>query len=154
MAFWSDVRDYWSTRRAGPQLMLDAAALAITIDGHEEAEELNAACSLLGDLPWFHEVTPEELRQKLEKTLTRTRAQSPDPRKEARRFARTLHNPDGRDLLLGICAYIISVGPNSPSPEEQSWIQDLAHALDISDERLQELQTDIQTQLNELPTKK
>jgi tellurite resistance protein len=151
MGLLDDLKDYWSTRRAGPQIMLDASALSVLVDGHISPKEVDAACNLLGALPWFHEQEPAALRRDLQKALDRYQREGYRQAKEVSRFAQKLRNPDGREVLLGICAFIIYIDEKSVTPEERRWLDNLAKALGFSQARLEELLGDIHGYLEAYP---
>jgi hypothetical protein len=143
MGLLADLRSHWAARRAGPQVMLDAAALAVVLDGHVSAREVDAACRLLGDLPWFQDEAEVALRRRLEESIARYRATDVDLVAEAGVFAKQLSSPDGRSVLLGICAFVIYVDEAQVTAQERAWLEALAEALGQSPARLEELLEDI-----------
>lgn len=151
MGILDGLKDYWSTRRAGPQIMLDASALSVLVDGHISPKEVDAACKLLGALPWFHDQEPEQIRRSLQRALDRYQHEGYHQAQEVSRFAHKLRNPDGREVLLGICAFIIYIDEKSVTPQERHWLDNLAQALGFPQPRLEELLEDIHHYLEAYP---
>ena len=134
---------YGLFKRLGPkaQALVDAAVLAMLADKDVQDIELDAATCLLGRLPWFSEPEPHELRKHIQDSV-RTLREAPDMAAETRRVAATFDDPDAREVMLGVSAYVV-LAEGKLDPLEDAWVLQLATLLGFDQARVAELVEDI-----------
>ncbi len=129
------------------QLLVDAAALAILADREVKEVELDTASRLLTTLPWFRGVEPEAMRTRLHRAIETLRDED-DLYKEMRALAQQFEDPDAREAILGICAFILWCD-DTLTQDEQDWLITLNGNFGFSQAHLEELLEDIRAYLAE-----
>ncbi len=129
--------------------LVDLAVLAIIKDCAIHDDERASAVNLLLSLPWFQGIERAALEGAIEEAIGERDFRQSHSALTAR-IARRFDDPDAREVVLGIAAFVV-LADGHLDEREAAWLEQLTKELGMGKARLDEIVADVREFLKESP---